>query len=232
MESKKNDSRTFKKESTLFPKLDLKESSMLRITKRQLLKEKADKQLVPKNSRGAEVSGDGSEDEEDDEDYEMRRGITGNKVGAASDADADDYAVEKTSALKALADKFTVGGTDQQSDTESTGEGSTMARNSGDIDLVGLSELSAAQQDTKKSENPVTMPTDMYLIESVKGDRMLKTVGGLVPLISLRIWLTLVILYRAIASFSLSGKDMRIREISLGSLRRPYCMSPSRLRYL
>jgi hypothetical protein len=181
MESKKKDSRTFKKESTLFPKLDLKESSMLRITKRQLLKEKADKQLIPKNSRGAEVSGDDSEGEVDDEDYEMQREIIRKKVGAASDADADDYAVGKTSALKALADDFTVGGTDQQSDIESTGERSMMERKSGDTDLVGLSESSATQQDTKKSENPVTLPTDMYLIESVKGDRMLKTVRGLVP---------------------------------------------------
>jgi hypothetical protein len=188
MESKKKDSRTFKKESTLFPKLDLKESSILRITKRQLLKEKADRQLIPKNSQGAEVFGDDSEDEVDSEDYEMRREIIGKKVGAASDvdadADADDYAVDKTSALKALADNFTVGATDQQSDIESTGEGSTMARKSGDTDLSGLSESSATQRDTKKSENPVTLPPDMYLIESVKGDRMLKTVRSLVPLIS------------------------------------------------
>jgi hypothetical protein len=184
MESKKKDSRTFKKESTLFPKLDLKESSTLRTTKRQLQKEKADRQLIPKNSRGAEVSGDDSEDDVDGEDYEMRREVIGKKVGAASDADADGYAVDKTSDLKALADNLTVGATDQQSDIESTSEGSTMARKSGDADLSGLFESSAAQQDAKKSENPVTLPTDMYLIESVKGDRMLKTVRGLVPLIS------------------------------------------------
>jgi hypothetical protein len=154
-----------------------KKGIMERHGRRQFLKEKAAKGLMPKNTVGAEIGEDDEADPEEEEESsgeeEMKGEVDGKKLSTASDADSDD--VDNTSALQALADNFTVGAADQGSDIEEPGEGSMMGQKPGDAKLSCLVESSDGE-DTKESESLATPEDDMYYIEAIKSSRVTKDV--------------------------------------------------------
>ncbi len=178
MESKKEKSRIFRR-STSPAMLEPKMAAMMRCSRRQLLKEKAAKALIPKNSRGAEVS----EDEEEAEEEEETEGkVKGKRVTVGSNTDGGD--AYNSPAFQALADNLTVGATDQGFGIEEATEPSTMGQNTGDADLSRQVDSSDDEDETEKSHDCAPPEDGMYFIEAIKGSRMLKDVGSLILAIS------------------------------------------------
>jgi hypothetical protein len=155
---------------------------MKRYGRRQLLKKKAGKGLIPKNPIGAEIREEAEaeeEEEEEGEEEEMEEeGADEKKLSTGSDADSED--VHNTSALQPLADQPTVGAANQVSGIQETGEGSTMGQTTVDFDLAGLVGSFDDDEETKESESLATPEDDMYYIEAIKSSRIGKDVCGLV----------------------------------------------------
>jgi hypothetical protein len=155
---------------------------MKRYGRRQLLKKKAGKGLIPKNPIGAEIreeaEAEDHEEEEGEEEEIEEEGADGKKLSTRSDDDSED--VDNTSALQPLADQLTAGAADQGSGIQETGEGSTIGQTTVDFDLAGLVESFDDDVETKESESLATPEDDMYYIEAIKSSRIGKDVCGLV----------------------------------------------------
>jgi len=187
MESGRKELKTTRREYDLPTERDVKESTVLRNTKGQLMKDKAHNMLTPKNSSGVEVSGASSSGEVDGDNYEISAKTTDKKVATKIDSDARGDTFVNISTLKAPAKNFTIEATDIASGNEDTGNRSDLAQKHNDTDLEGSPKFSCNVEDAKGSEIPTALPEGMFIIEAIKGSRMLINVSGLGLFISKRI---------------------------------------------